>query len=77
MSRRFWVGLALTLPVFVLAMADMLPGLGEAVSGASWTPYDGHVNSLALFHALHRAIETWRDDTASTVRSGRAAAKLS
>ena len=36
-------------------LAAMLPGLGPAVSGASWTPYDGHVNSLALFHALHRA----------------------
>jgi hydrogen cyanide synthase HcnC len=36
-------------------LATMLPGIGAAVSGASWTPYDGHVNSLALFHALHRA----------------------
>ena len=36
-------------------LAAMLPGLGAAVSGASWTPYDGHANSLALFHALHRA----------------------
>ena len=36
-------------------LADMLPGIGPAVTGASWTPYDGHVNSLALFHALHRA----------------------
>lgn len=35
-------------------LAGMLPGLGDAVTGASWTPYDGHVNSLALFHALHR-----------------------
>jgi glycine/D-amino acid oxidase-like deaminating enzyme len=35
-------------------LAAMLPGLGPAVSGASWTPYDGHANSLALFHALHR-----------------------
>ncbi len=26
MSRRFWVGLALGLPVFLIAMADMLPG---------------------------------------------------
>jgi Cu+-exporting ATPase len=25
MSRRFWVGLALSIPVFLLAMADMLP----------------------------------------------------
>ena len=35
-------------------LADMLPGIGPAVTGASWTPYDGHANSLALFHALHR-----------------------
>ena len=35
-------------------LAGMLPGLGPTVVGASWTPYDGHVNSLALFHALHK-----------------------
>jgi hydrogen cyanide synthase HcnC len=35
-------------------LATMLPGLGAAVVGASWTPYDGHANSLALFHALHK-----------------------
>jgi P-type Cu+ transporter len=28
MTRRFWIGAALTLPVFVLAMADMLFGMG-------------------------------------------------
>jgi Cu+-exporting ATPase len=26
MTRRFWVGLALSVPVFLIAMADMLPG---------------------------------------------------
>jgi glycine/D-amino acid oxidase-like deaminating enzyme len=35
-------------------LADMLPALGPAVSGASWTPYDGHANPLALLHALHK-----------------------
>jgi hydrogen cyanide synthase HcnC len=35
-------------------LAAMLPGIGSSVTGASWTPYDGHANSLALFHALHR-----------------------
>src|SRR6516164_7479705 len=35
-------------------LADMLPGLGPAVSGASWTPYDGHANPLNLLHALHK-----------------------
>src|SRR5215204_2640590 len=43
-------------------LAGMLPGLGEDVSGASWTPYDGHANSLALFHALHKAF-AGRDGT--------------
>ncbi|HVC52447.1 MAG TPA: FAD-dependent oxidoreductase [Stellaceae bacterium] len=35
-------------------VAAMLPGIGPAVTGASFTPYDGHANSLALLHALHR-----------------------
>ncbi len=37
-------------------LARLLPGVGPAVVGGSWTPYDGHVNSLALFHALHKAL---------------------
>jgi hydrogen cyanide synthase HcnC len=35
-------------------VADMLPGIGSAVTGASWTPYDGHANPLNLLHALHK-----------------------
>ena len=35
-------------------LATMLPGLGPSVTGASWTPYDGHANSLNLLHALHK-----------------------
>jgi glycine/D-amino acid oxidase-like deaminating enzyme len=35
-------------------LADMLPGLGPAVVGASYTPYDGHASSLNLLHALHK-----------------------
>src|SRR6516225_9706259 len=35
-------------------LTEMLPGLGPAVSGASWTPYDGHANPLSLLHALHK-----------------------
>jgi hydrogen cyanide synthase HcnC len=37
-------------------LRDMLPGLGPRVVGASWTPYDGHANPLALLHALHCAV---------------------
>src|SRR5438270_3949289 len=36
-------------------LADMLPGLGPSVTGASWTAYDGHANPLNLLHALHKA----------------------
>ena len=35
-------------------VAAMLPGVGPAVVGASFTEYDGHANSLNLLHALHR-----------------------
>ncbi len=37
MTRRFWVSLALTLPVFGLAMAEMLPGFHSAVPFAPRT----------------------------------------
>jgi hypothetical protein len=32
MTRRFWVALVLTLPVFVLEMGSHIPGLGHARS---------------------------------------------
>ena len=35
-------------------LRDMLPGVGPKVIAATYTPYDGHVNSLKLLHALHR-----------------------
>ncbi len=37
-------------------LAALLPGLGPAVTGASWTPYDGHANPLNLLHALHKGL---------------------
>ena len=35
--------------------AAMLPGIGRAVVGSSWTPYDGHASPLYLLRALHAA----------------------
>jgi octopine oxidase subunit B len=35
-------------------VADLLPAIGPAVTGASWTRYDGHANPLNLLHALHK-----------------------
>jgi glycine/D-amino acid oxidase-like deaminating enzyme len=34
----------------------MLPGIGPEVVGSIYSPLDGHVNSLRLFHALHVAM---------------------
>jgi Cu+-exporting ATPase len=38
MTRRFWIGLALTVPVFALAMGGMAPGLGGLIGShtAAW-----------------------------------------
>lgn len=33
MRRRFWVGAILTVPVFILSMGEMVPGLAELVAG--------------------------------------------
>jgi hydrogen cyanide synthase HcnC len=38
-------------------LADMVPGLGPEVLGASWTPYDGHASPLHLLRALHAAFQ--------------------
>jgi Cu+-exporting ATPase len=32
MTRRFWISAALTIPVFALAMAEMIPGFNEVIS---------------------------------------------
>jgi P-type Cu+ transporter len=38
MSGRFWIGLSLTIPLFAIAMADMLPGMQGVLSahGLTW-----------------------------------------
>ncbi|MGE4369917.1 MAG: NAD(P)/FAD-dependent oxidoreductase [Burkholderiaceae bacterium] len=36
-------------------VADLVPGLGPDVRGASWTPVDATVNPLILLRALHTA----------------------
>jgi len=33
MRRRFWISLALSIPILLLAMSDMLPGVGHIVPG--------------------------------------------
>ena len=41
MTRRFWIGAALTVPVFLLAMAHMFPGAPQWVMGTAsrWTQF--------------------------------------
>jgi glycine/D-amino acid oxidase-like deaminating enzyme len=38
-------------------LAKVLPHIGPKVVGASYSPMDGHVNSLRLFRALHVALD--------------------
>ena len=45
MTRRFWISVALTIPVLVIAMADVIPGLASLLRGAS----PGICNFLNLF----------------------------
>jgi P-type Cu+ transporter len=40
MNRRFWISLALTAPLLIIAMADMLPGMpAEHALHAGWLPW--------------------------------------
>jgi hydrogen cyanide synthase HcnC len=39
------------------ALQRLLPDIGPEVVGATYCALDGHVNSLRLFHALHRAAQ--------------------
>jgi Cu+-exporting ATPase len=52
MTRRFWIGAALTLPVFVLAMAHMIPVLGRQ-------PWVGGQVSRWMQFALTAAVVCW------------------
>ena len=52
MTKRFWIGAALTLPVFILAMAHLIPVLGRQ----AWV--DGHVSRWLQF-ALTTPVVWW------------------
>lgn len=52
MTRRFWIGAALTLPVFLLAMAHLIP----ALSRQSWA--DSHASRWLQF-ALTTPVVAW------------------
>ena len=52
MTKRFWIGAALTVPVFVLAMAHMIPALGRQ----SWL--DSHASRWIQF-ALTTPVVWW------------------
>ena len=52
MTKRFWIGAALTLPVFVLAMAHLIPALARQ----SWV--DGNASRWMQF-ALATAVVWW------------------
>ena len=69
MTRRFWISLALTVPLLSVAMADMLPGtpVERVVSGPQvrWTLVPENTMKFARFMQttgmLKVAPESWRD----------------
>jgi Cu+-exporting ATPase len=52
MTRRFWIGAVLTLPVFILAMAHLIPGIGHD----SWVMSDA---SRWIQFALTAPVVAW------------------
>ena len=53
LARRFWIGLLLTLPVFSLAMGEMVPGLKELIAAV------GERVSLLIQFALSTPVVLW------------------
>jgi P-type Cu+ transporter len=53
LTRRFWIGALLTLPVFLLAMGEMVPGLKQIVSAV------GERTSLFVQLALSTPVVLW------------------
>jgi Cu+-exporting ATPase len=53
LTRRFWVGALLTLPVFLLAMGEMVPGLNQIVAAL------GEPVSLWIQFALSTPVVLW------------------
>src|SRR6202035_2344496 len=53
LTRRFWIGALLTVPVFLLAMGEMVPGLRLIVSAV------GERTSLFIQLALSTPVVLW------------------
>jgi P-type Cu+ transporter len=53
LTRRFWIGALLTLPVFLLAMGEMVPGLSQIVAAV------GEHLSLWIQFALSTPVVLW------------------
>src|ERR1700688_4687468 len=53
LTRRFWIGALLSLPVFLLAMGEMTPGLRQIVEGI------GEHASLLIQFALSTPVVLW------------------
>ncbi len=61
MTRRFWVGLAFTLPLFVLAMGGLIPGV-ESLLPAGWSSWVELVLAapVILWAGLPFIVRGWR-----------------
>jgi len=83
MRQRFWVGVVFTVPVFVIAMSEHVPGLGAIMSG-EWSGWLQFILStpvvlwagLPFFERGWKSISPWRPNMFTLIALGTGAAYL-
>jgi Cu+-exporting ATPase len=83
MTQRFWVALALTIPVFAIAMSEHVPGIGALLAGA-WSDWLQFALSTPVilwagfpfFERGWRSIRPWHPNMFTLIALGTGAAYL-
>ncbi len=82
-TRRFWLGTLFTIPLLVLSMGELIPGVGELVRGA-WNPWAQLLLSLPVvlwcglpfFERGWRSVINWNLNMFTLIAIGTGAAFL-
>jgi P-type Cu+ transporter len=82
-TRRLWVGALFTIPLLILTMGELIPGVGELVRGA-WNPWAQLLLSLPVvlwcglpfFERGWRSVQNWNLNMFTLIAIGTGAAFL-
>ncbi len=82
-TRRLWIGALFTIPLLVLSMGELIPGVGEFVRGA-WNPWAQLLLSLPVvlwcglpfFERGWRSVQNWNLNMFTLIAIGTGAAFL-